>query len=125
MIMREFQSRKRYSLIKLPIGFTNITSSTASANKLVRTRDLRESETESLGLNMLLILNGGMNRLYFQSCSNGCMYPAQNSLQGVTFYCFYCFISIFAIQIKYAYNFFKNRCMHDEREPKEANKAGE
>ena len=50
------------------------------------------------------------------------MYPAQNSLQGVTFYCF---ISIFAIQIKYAYNFFENRCMHDEREPKEANKAGE
>ena len=53
------------------------------------------------------------------------MYPAQNSLQGVTFYCFYCLICIFAIQIKYAYNFFKTRCMHDEREPKEANKAGE
>ena len=55
------------------------------------------------------------------------MYPAQNSLQGVTFYCFYCFITIFVIQIKYAYNFLKNRCMHmhDEREPKEANKAGE
>ena len=55
--------------VKMPVGFTNITSSTARILQinLYTTRDLRESETQSLGLNMLLNLKGEKITLTFKS----------------------------------------------------------
>ena len=58
-----------YTCVKIPVGLTNVASTTASTSKLIlyTTRHLRESGIKSFGLKMLHSLNGEKITLTFKS----------------------------------------------------------